>query len=196
MENQVFFIFFCHIVNFFFVQLKQLISQRKTRGKPGEAWDHPAGRSRNISHRPIPSRTRECPFAIGHCAIATSCLINSHRKILINSGRITAFFGIIASAKKGGEAKLVQRDTIRARINKGVGGCRISSEMRHEKNSQVLRRVRSRSPTSLQTEYLPVHGYLPVLIGTTTKPLTVPEMDHGNAGVPAANIRVCVHLFS
>ena len=41
----------------------------------------------------------------------------------IRSGRITAFFRSIASAKMGGEAKLVQRGTIRARIfTVGRGG--------------------------------------------------------------------------
>ena len=35
---------------------------------------------------------------------------------MIRSGRITVFFGSIASAKMGGEAKLVQRGTIRGRI--------------------------------------------------------------------------------
>jgi hypothetical protein len=46
------------------------------------------------------------------CNVATYYLTDSRRKTLICSGIITAFFRIIASAKKGGEAKLVQRSVL------------------------------------------------------------------------------------
>jgi len=59
----------------------------------------------------------ECPCATagGDCNVATDYLTNSRRKTLNYSGRITVFFRIIASAGLGGEAKLVQRGTIRGR---------------------------------------------------------------------------------
>jgi len=58
--------------------------------------------------------------AYGPCNVATYYLMNSRRKIAICSGRITAFSGIITSAKKGGEAKVVQQGTMRAPIGKGA----------------------------------------------------------------------------
>jgi hypothetical protein len=60
-----------------------------------------------------------CPRVIGHWNVATDYLINSRRRMAINSGRITVFFGSIASAKKGGEAKLVQPGILRARLEMG-----------------------------------------------------------------------------
>jgi hypothetical protein len=57
---------------------------------------------------------------IGPLNVATYYLINSRRKMAICSGSITAFFRSIASAKIGGEAKLVQPGLIRARIFNGV----------------------------------------------------------------------------
>ena len=65
-----------------------------------------------------------CRGAPGGCQqnAATNCLTNSHRKTTINSGRITVFFRSIASAKKGGEAKLVQPGILRARISYPVNG--------------------------------------------------------------------------
>lgn len=81
------------------------------------------------SYRPIqarqgPSNPRSRhPFArnrilffLGRCNIAAYCLTNSPLKTPNCSGSITAFLGIIASAKYGGEAKLVQRGPVRARI--------------------------------------------------------------------------------
>jgi hypothetical protein len=60
--------------------------------------------------------------AEGCCNVATYYLTNSRHRTLNCSGRITAFFRIIASAKKGGEAKLVQRGPIRAWILYRRGG--------------------------------------------------------------------------
>jgi hypothetical protein len=56
---------------------------------------------------------------IGPWNVATDYLINSRRRITINSGRITVFFRSIASAKTGGEAKLVQPGLLRAPLEKG-----------------------------------------------------------------------------
>jgi len=52
--------------------------------------------------------------AIGPCNVAPYYLTNSRRKTVISSGRITVFFEIIAFAKKGGEAKVVQPGLLRA----------------------------------------------------------------------------------
>ena len=70
---------------------------------------------RNTPHRPLHTRTSECPFPINDCNVATNYLNDSRRKNLIFSGRITAIFDIIASEKRGGEAKLVQPGILRAR---------------------------------------------------------------------------------
>jgi hypothetical protein len=54
--------------------------------------------------------------------VAMRYLHDSRRKTLIFSGTITVFFRFIASAKMGGEAKVVQRGTIRGRIFYPVKG--------------------------------------------------------------------------
>ena len=71
--------------------------------------------------RAPPSRALElyrCPVGPPGCHqnVAVRYLINSRRKILIFSGTITVFFHFIASARKGGEAKRVERGSLRARI--------------------------------------------------------------------------------
>ena len=65
-----------------------------------------------------------CPYAPAGSDfnIATYYLSDSRLKTPNCSGRITAFFRIIASAEKGGEAKLVQWGTIRGRIFTRGGG--------------------------------------------------------------------------
>jgi len=88
------------------------------------------GQVGNPAHGPLPPLSRtpglcQCRWAPGgsRCNVATYYPTNSRRKTPICSGSITAFSGNIASAKKGGEAKLVQRGTIRTRILiVGMGG--------------------------------------------------------------------------
>ncbi len=74
------------------------VSKISKRGEPGNLCNPRAGQD------------------FGPYNIATYYLTNSRRKTMINSGSITAFSGFIASARKGGEVKLVQRGILRARI--------------------------------------------------------------------------------
>lgn len=68
------------------------------------------------SLRPAPFSRNRVPLFFGRCNVATYYLTNSRRKNPNYSGSITAFLGNIASSKTGGEAKLVQRSPLRARI--------------------------------------------------------------------------------
>ena len=71
-------------------------------------------RTKSPPHQLHPTPSSGAQLEIGHYNVATDYLTNSRRKTAFRSGSITAFFRIIASAKQGGEAKLVQRRPIRA----------------------------------------------------------------------------------
>ena len=79
-------------------------------------------RPRITTHRIQPSPSSGAQLEIGHYNVATDYLTNSRRKTAFRSGSITAFSGFIASAKQGGEAKLVQRRPIRALFYRGFRG--------------------------------------------------------------------------